>query len=62
MRNATVDGLITMGLYVSDSIDSIMKRRHLPMVSIDGADDSETVTVSIDEIAAAKLGQIMLTF
>ena len=55
VRNATVDGLITMGLYVSDSIDSIMKRRHLPVVSIDGADDSETLTVSIDEIAAAKL-------
>ena len=55
VRNATVDGLITMGLYVSDSIDSIVKRRHLPVVSIDGADDSETVTVSIDEIAAARL-------
>ncbi len=54
VRNATVDGIITMGLYVSDDIDMILEQRRIPVVAIDGADSAETISVSIDDISAAR--------
>lgn len=55
VRNATVDGIITMGLYVSDDIDEILEQRQIPVVAIDGADSSETISVCIDEVEAARI-------
>ncbi len=55
VRNATVDGIITMGLYVSDDIDRILEQRRIPVVAIDGADNSETISVCIDDVAAARM-------
>ena len=55
VKNATVDGIITMGLYVSDDIEMILEQRQIPMVAIDGVDNSDTISISIDEIAAARL-------
>ena len=54
VKNATVDGLITMGLTIDRSIHGILQRRHLPFVSIDGSGESSISTVSIDEELAAE--------
>lgn len=54
-KNATVDGLITLGFAIDRNIKSILRRRKLPLVSIDGSGDEEIHTVSIDDEAAAEL-------
>lgn len=55
VRNATVDGLITLGLVIDSEIHQALETRKLPVVSIDGADGDSIPTVSIDNEAAAKL-------
>ncbi len=54
-KNATVDGLITLGFAIDKSIKGILRKRHLPIVSIDGSGDEDIHTVSIDDEAAAEL-------
>ena len=55
VRNATVDGIITMGLTVSESIGMILRHRQMPVVAIDGADNTDVVSVNIDDTEAARL-------
>ena len=54
-KNATVDGLITLGLIIDKDIRSILSRRHLPIVSVDGSADDDIHSVSIDDMGAAEL-------
>ena len=55
VKNATVDGLITMGLVIDRSIRGVLRRRKLPVVAIDGPADDEIHSVSIDDEKAAEL-------
>lgn len=55
IKNATVDGIITMGLRIDKSIREVLRQRNLPLVSIDGLENDEIPAVSIDDRAAAKL-------
>lgn len=53
VKNATVDGIITMGFFIDLGISDILRQRHLPVVSIDGESDSNTPSVTIDDEEAA---------
>lgn len=55
LKNATVDGIITMGLRIDKSIREVLRQRNLPIVSIDGLEDDEIPAVSIDDRAAGRL-------
>ncbi len=55
VRNATVDGIITVGLTVNETLGRILEQRQIRVVAIDGADDTDVVTVTIDDIEAARL-------
>lgn len=52
INNATVDGLISMGLWFDSKIRESLKRRKLPLVLIDGADSEGTINLSIDDTNA----------
>ena len=54
-KNATVDGLITLGVVIDKSIRGILRRRRMPIVSIDGAADDDIHSVCIDDEGAAEL-------
>lgn len=49
VRNAAVDGLITMGMQVEMEIVSVMQTRLLPYVTIDGTPDAQMPSVNIDD-------------
>ena len=53
VKNATVDGIITMGFFIDLGISDILRQRHLPVVSIDGESDTNTPSVTIDDEEAA---------
>ena len=53
VRNAAVDGLLTMGMQVNMDIVSIMQARHLPYVTIDGTADEQLPSINIDDETAA---------
>ena len=53
VRNAAVDGLITLGSQIDDDIITVMQTRLLPFVMIDGPYDEETSSVNIAEEEAA---------
>ncbi|HZJ88053.1 MAG TPA: LacI family DNA-binding transcriptional regulator [Sphaerochaeta sp.] len=55
VRNAAVDGIITLGSQIDDEIFEVMETRRLPFVMIDGASERESSSVSIDEEGAAYL-------
>ena len=55
IKNATVDGIITIGLTVDNAIKNILRRRQLPIVAIDSNNDGELHTVSIDDEKAAEM-------
>ena len=55
LKNATVDGIITMGLRIDKSIREVLRQRNLSIVSIDGLEDDEIPAVSIDDRAAGRL-------
>ena len=55
VKNATVDGIITMGLSVEKGVVDILRRRMLSVVSIDGTGDDGLPSVSIDDEGAAEL-------
>jgi len=61
VRNATVDGLITMGMTVDMDIVSVMQTRLLPYVTIDGAPDESMPSINIqDEQASYELMNLVL--
>ncbi|MBG0766279.1 MAG: LacI family DNA-binding transcriptional regulator [Spirochaetaceae bacterium] len=63
VRNAAVDGLITMGMQVGMDIVSVMKTRLLPYVTIDGTPNEEMPSVNInDEMASYELMKTVLDF
>jgi DNA-binding LacI/PurR family transcriptional regulator len=53
VRNAAVDGLITLGSQIEDDIITVMHTRLLPFVMIDGPSDEATSSVNIAEEEAA---------
>ncbi|NCC66496.1 MAG: LacI family transcriptional regulator, partial [Spirochaetia bacterium] len=53
VRNAAVDGLITMGMQVGMDIVSIMQARALCNVTIDGTADEQMPSINIDDEQAA---------
>ncbi len=55
VRNAAVDGLITLGSQIDDDIITVMQTRQLPFVMIDGPRDEATSSVNIAEEEAAYL-------
>ncbi len=55
IKNATVDGLIALGFFFNKKIDEAFKLRKLPVVIIDGFNENDIVSVSIDDIKAAEL-------
>lgn len=53
VKNATVDGIITMGYFIDLGISDILRQRRLPVISIDGEANGETPSVTIDDEEAA---------
>ncbi len=53
VRNAAVDGLITMGMQVDMDIVSVMQTRHLSYVTIDGTADKQMPSVNINDEEAS---------
>ena len=54
VKNATVDGLVTMG-YLGDGVSSLVDLIAMPLVMIDGGDDDTFLSINIDDEAAACL-------
>lgn len=52
-RRAAVDSLLTIGVGPGDEVVDILRRRHLPFVTIDGVESDSTVNVGIDDEGAA---------
>ena len=53
-RRAAVDGILTIGIAPETEVTRILIRRHLPFVSIDGADTGPVPNIGIDDEAAAE--------
>lgn len=51
VKDAAVDGIITMGMHVADQdIRSVLETRRIPYVTIDGSDNSNTLpSVNVDD-------------
>ena len=54
IRNAAVDGIITLGIGPGMSVLELFNQRGLPFVTIDGGDGDGLVNVGIDDGAAAE--------
>ncbi len=54
-RRAAVDALLTVGVGPGTGVADLLRRRHMPFVTIDGAESDSTVNVGIDDEAAAWL-------
>ena len=54
LKTAMVDGIITMGCTLDNSITDVIRRRHLPVVSIDGNPVEGIVLVQTDDEKAAE--------
>jgi DNA-binding LacI/PurR family transcriptional regulator len=52
-RRAFVDGLITIGVGPDHEVVELLNDRHIPFVTIDGADAEATVNVGVDDEGAA---------
>jgi DNA-binding LacI/PurR family transcriptional regulator len=52
-RRAFVDGLITIGIGPGHEVVELLNKRHIPFVTIDGADTEYTVNVGVDDESAA---------
>jgi alanine racemase len=48
-RRAAVDALLTIGVGPGSEVTDILERRHLPFVTIDGAESEHTVNVGVDD-------------
>lgn len=55
IKNATVDGIIGMGLEFGSEVQEAFKRRKLPFVCIDAIDEENVISVSIDNEEAARV-------
>ena len=54
LKTAMVDGIITMGCTLDNSITDVIRRRHLPVVSIDGNPVEGIVLIQTDDEKAAE--------
>ena len=54
LKTAMVDGIITMGCTLDKSITDVIRRRHLPVVSIDGNPVEGIVLIQTDDEKAAE--------
>lgn len=52
-RRAFVDGLITIGVGPDHEVVELLNNRHIPFVTVDGAETEATINVGIDDEAAA---------
>jgi DNA-binding LacI/PurR family transcriptional regulator len=52
-RQAFVDGLITIGVGPDHEVIELLNKRHIPFVTIDGAETETTVNVGVNDEAAA---------
>jgi Transcriptional regulators len=52
-RRAFVDGLMTIGVGPDHEVVDLLNKRHIPFVTIDGAETEATVNVGIDDELAA---------
>ena len=52
-RRAFVDGLITLGVGPDHEVVDLLHRRHIPFVTIDGAETDSTLNVGVDDERAA---------
>jgi alanine racemase len=52
-RRAAVDALITVGVGPGTEVAELLEKRHMPFVTLDGAESSKTVNVGIDDAAAS---------
>ena len=55
VRNAAVDGFITLGLMPDMEIVQVIEQRHIPFVTIDGQAASDIASVSIDDTRLAEM-------
>lgn len=53
VRNASVDGLITLGLAMTSQAIELFGKKDVPVVAVDGLGDGDVVSVGIDEEDAA---------
>ena len=53
VKNATVDGLVTMGYLMSDGVDRLVDLRAIPLVMIDGEESGGFLSVNIDDEEAS---------
>lgn len=53
VKNAMVDGLVTMGYIMDDGAREVIRVRALPLVMIDGSEDETTFSINIDDEEAA---------
>jgi len=53
-RKSYVDGLITIGVGPDHEVVSLLKKNHIPFVTIDGEESFSTINVGIDNKSAAK--------
>lgn len=54
VRNASVDGFITLGLLPNMEAVRIIQQRHIPFVTIDGSDEHDIPSVSVDDRSSAR--------
>ncbi|MCX7775689.1 MAG: LacI family DNA-binding transcriptional regulator [Rectinemataceae bacterium] len=52
-RKAYVDGLITIGVGPDHEVVALLERNHIPFVTIDGEESSQTINIGIDHEKAA---------
>ncbi len=55
IKNATVDGIIGMGLEFDPEIRESLKKRKLPLVCLDAILEEDVVSISVDNVEAAKI-------
>ncbi len=53
VKNAMVDGLVTMGYILDENADKVIDQRNLPLVMIDGTEGKNILSINIDDTAAA---------
>lgn len=53
VKFAAVDGIITMGISIDENIKDALRRRRIPVVSIDGREKDGLISVNIDDEKAA---------
>ncbi len=53
-RKSYVDGLVTIGVGPDHEVVSLLKKNHIPFVTIDGEESTSTINIGIDDSGAAK--------